>query len=143
MAGKKKATKKAERVVSSEEQMLLDAGYEQVTGGAGEPWHEGQTLEGVFAGVFDSQFQQDDGEFAKLVNVETGNGVRTMRCPAILAKRMETLNDGDKVFILCRGKVKTGSGRQAWDFSVLVKRNAPARKGTPVKATKKKAGGRG
>jgi hypothetical protein len=91
--------------------------------------------------VRDSHFEQDDGGFAKLVEIDTENGVRVFRCPTVLANRLETVASGDELMITCNGKIKTNAGRTAWDFTVLVKRNsprvAPTRNVEPVKKPKR------
>jgi len=125
MARRKKETAPVHEL-SPEAQALIAEGYEQVSGGAGEPWSPGLAIEGVFHGTRDSQFRQDDGEMAQLVDLTTEEGPRVFRCPAVLKNRLDNVSPGDKVRIECAGKVRTKAGRQAWDFVVLVKRNSPA-----------------
>lgn len=145
MASKKRAANGSKKGVarelnSDQRELLENHGWETVTGGAGEPWTEGVAIAGTFKGVRDSTFQQDDGEFAKLIDLDTENGPRTFRCPAVLANRVATLNEGDEVHITCNGKIRTGAGRQAWDFTVLTKRHSAPKRVQAEASPKKKAG---
>jgi hypothetical protein len=139
----KKQPKKNQRVArdltSDQIELLESHGFEQVSGGSGEAWSEGVKVRGIFGGFVETTFEQDDGEFAKNVQIETGTGVRMFRAPAVLQNRLATVNEGDEVFITCNGKIRTNAGRQAWDFTVLVKRNTPAKIVSVEPKTTKKA----
>lgn len=141
MATKQRKTKqRVSRDLTAEQMELLEShGFEQVSGGSGEAWTEGVKIRGTFRGLIETTFEQDDGEFAKNVQIETETGTRTFRAPAVLQNRLATVNEGDEIFITCNGKIRTNAGRQAWDFTVLVKRNSPARHATvPAKQTARK-----
>jgi len=126
----------------------LDAhGWVTITGGSGEPWTEGVTVEGTLGVIEDSGFEQDDGAQAQIVHIITLDGERVFRCPAVLLNRLQRLSTGDRVRIACLGKVKTSGGRKAWNFDVKAQpqhalkpalRVAPAKRGRPRGSKSKK-----
>lgn len=86
-----------------------------------QSWDRGVTVTGDYLGMNESSFENEDGTKAIITTFETEEGEVSFWTPAILRRRLEAVTVGTTVRVECLGKVRTRSGRNAWDFKVMRK----------------------
>lgn len=86
-------------------------------------WEKGTVVVGTFEGLNETSFENEDGSKAMTATFENADGTFVYWTPAILKNRLSSVPVGTEVRVECMGKIRTRSGRQAWDFTVH-RRNA-------------------
>ena len=116
MAAKKRTDGKAKGSTNANAKALEEAGFENIGAGQIFKWEEvGTKLLGRLLKI-------KSGSFGPLLVIHTDDGPVVAGCPTILATRLETVVPGDTVFIEYLGMVVQKSGREAKEFTVMVKR---------------------
>lgn len=83
-------------------------------------WEKGTTVTGFYLGMEESTFENEDGSKAVICTFDDREeGAVAYWTPAILRNRLEGISSGTLVRVECLGKVRTRSGRSAWDFKVM------------------------
>lgn len=87
-----------------------------------EGWETGKTVEGTLIDIRDGNLVNENGTKAKLLHVMDTQGVeRIIGCPTVLANRLERVQGGKRIYVICTGKAKTRAGRMAWGFEVFTR----------------------
>lgn len=110
---------KVERELSDAAAARLKKGWKDRSAGEIQKWEEGRSVEGIFVRL-------RPGQFGQLLVIDTAEGREVFACPTILASRLDGTVAGTGLYIECLGKRATGSGQEAWDFTIL---EAPAQTG--------------
>jgi len=87
-----------------------------------EPWETGKVFDGTFLDIVDGNLTNENGTKAKLLHVtDTQGKEHVLSCPTTLASKLARAESGKRIKIICTGKYKTQTNRQAWGFEVFTR----------------------